>query len=64
MDEDPSLDQPPPSGSPSDPFREGEAEAKARRLRSLALALALLAFVALVFVVTILRMSSNVLPKP
>jgi hypothetical protein len=43
-----------------DPFGEGEAAARARRSRSLAIALGLLAFVALVFVVTLLKLSGNV----
>jgi hypothetical protein len=49
----------PPTGSRRDPFREGQAGARARRLRSLMIALALLAFVALVFATTIVRLAQN-----
>jgi hypothetical protein len=45
--------------SPSNPFGESDAAAKARRSRSLAIALGLVAFVALVFVVTILKLSHH-----
>jgi hypothetical protein len=44
----------------SDPFHESEAARKARRGRSIAIALGLLAFVALVFFVTITRLGGNV----
>jgi hypothetical protein len=44
----------------SDPLREGEAAKKARRGRNIALALGLVAFVALVFVVTIARLGGHV----
>ena len=64
MSEDPSLDVPQPTGARADPYREGQAAAKARRARNLAIALALIAFVFIVFAVTILRLSTNVLPKP
>ncbi len=57
---DPSLDLPPPKGSPSDPFGEGPVAAKARRNRSLMIALALLAFVALVFINSIVKLAGNV----
>ena len=57
---DPSLDVPPPTGSRNDPFREGPAAARARRGRNIAIAVALLVFVALVFVNTIIRLSSNI----
>jgi hypothetical protein len=46
--------------NPKNPFGEDEATARARRSRSLAIALGLLAFVALVFVVTLLKLSGNV----
>jgi hypothetical protein len=46
--------------NPKNPFGEDEAAARARRSRSLAIALGLLAFVALVFVVTLLKLSGNV----
>lgn len=42
-----------------DPFREGGPAASARRRRSLAIAMMLVAFVALVFSVTLVRMKQN-----
>ena len=42
-----------------DPFREGAPAATARRRRSIAIALMLIGFVALVFVVTMIRLSQN-----
>jgi hypothetical protein len=57
--DDPSVNPPPPKGSPSDPFGEGPVAAKARRQRSLFIALALLAFVALVFVNSILKLAAH-----
>jgi len=44
----------------SDPARESAAESKARRGRNIALALGLFLFVALIFVVTIVRLGGNV----
>ena len=44
-----------------DPFGEGQAVAKARRMRSLMIAVVLVAFVVLVFAVTILKLSGNAL---
>lgn len=44
---------------PKDPFGEGPAAARARRLRSLGIALALLAFIAVVFVVSIIKMAGG-----
>lgn len=44
----------------SDPGSESEAFRKARRGRNIALALGLFLFVALVFVVTIVRLRGNV----
>jgi hypothetical protein len=44
----------------SDPKAENEAAVRARRGRNLALALGLLAFVVIVFVVTIVRLGGNV----
>ena len=41
----------------SDPFNEGPAAAGARRKRSLAIALALVAFVVIVFGVTLVQLS-------
>lgn len=46
--------------SRQDPFGEGPEAAKARRSRSLAIAVALAAFIAVVFVVTLLKLSGNV----
>lgn len=43
------------------PFGESEAAAKARRRRSLFLALGLVAFVILIFIVTLVRLKGNVL---
>lgn len=48
----------------SDPLRETDAAARARRGRNLAIALGLVAFVVLVYVVTILRMGGNVAARP
>ena len=45
--------------SERDPFREGAAAARARRLRSLGIALALVAFVALIFLVSVTRLAAN-----
>ncbi len=42
-----------------DPFGEGAAAAKARRMRSLVIALGLVAFVILVFAVTMLKLAAN-----
>ena len=47
------------SPNPKDPFGEGVAAARARRLRSLGIALALLAFVAVVFVVSIIKLTGG-----
>ncbi|HEV2533692.1 hypothetical protein [Phenylobacterium sp.] len=44
----------------SDPRNESKADFKARRGRNIALALGLVLFVILVFVVTIVRLGSNV----
>ena len=43
-----------------DPFGEGQEAAGARRARSLAIAAGLVAFIVLVFVVTIAKLSGNV----
>ena len=40
-----------------DPFNEGPVAARARKRRSIAIALGLLAFMVLVFFVTVLKMS-------
>lgn len=51
--------------SARDPWNEGDQAAKARRGRSLAIALGLLAFVAIVFIITIVKIGGNVaLPHP
>jgi len=42
-----------------DPFNEGAQAASARRRRSLAISLLLVAFVALVFSVTVVRLTQN-----
>jgi hypothetical protein len=47
-----------------DPFNEGEAAARARKFRSIAMAVGLLVFVALVFVVTLVRIGANVANRP
>jgi hypothetical protein len=57
--DDPSLDVPRPRGGPGDPFGEGPVAAKARRQRSLFIALALVAFVALVFVNSMLKLAAH-----
>jgi hypothetical protein len=43
-----------------DPWNEGQAAAWARRGRSLAIAFGLIAFVVLVFVITIVKLSAHV----
>ena len=48
----------------SDPKREGEEFAKARRGRNLAIAVGLVAFVILVYVVTVVRLGANVAHRP
>ena len=46
--------------STPNPFGESELAAKARRRRSLALALGLIAFVLIVFAVTLVKLGSHV----
>jgi hypothetical protein len=48
----------------SDPNSESEAFAKARRGRNIAIAVGLVAFVVLVFVVTLVRLGANVATRP
>ena len=48
----------------SDPGREDPAAARARRGRNIAIALGLVAFVILVFFVTIAKLGANVLDRP
>ena len=43
-----------------DPFGEGAAAARARRWRSLGIALGLVALIGLIFVISIVRLSSHV----
>ena len=45
----------------SDPNRESDAAARARRGRNIAIAVGLIVFVALVYVVTVVRLGANVL---
>ena len=45
----------------SDPNRESDAAARARRGRNIAIAVGLVLFVALVYVVTVVRLGANVL---
>jgi flagellar basal body-associated protein FliL len=44
-----------------DPYGEGAVAAKARRMRSIMIAVALVAFVIVVFAVTMLKLSANAL---
>ena len=46
---------------PKNPFGESAAAAKARRRRNLVLGLGLMAFVILIFVVTLVKLQGNVL---
>ena len=46
--------------TPNDPFGEGLEAAKARRNRSMAIAAGLVVFIAVVFVITIVRLMGNV----
>jgi hypothetical protein len=46
------------------PFNESDEAAKQRRLRSIAIAVALVAFVILVFLVTVTRMGGQVANAP
>ena len=47
----------------SDPNRENDAAAKARKGRNIAIALGLVAFVVIVYVVSIIRMGGSVLER-
>lgn len=42
-----------------DPFNEGVEAAKARRMRNIVIALGLVAFIVLIFVITVTRLSGN-----
>jgi hypothetical protein len=46
---------------PKNPFGESEAAAKARRRRNVVLAVGLIAFVILIFVITLVKLKGNVL---
>lgn len=49
----------------SDPYNEGVPAARARRIRNLAIGGALVAFVVLIFVITIIRLGAHALtPHP
>ena len=48
----------------SDPVREGDDFAKARRGRNIAIAVGLVAFVVLVFVITIVKLGGSVADRP
>ena len=50
--------------TPEDGIRLTEQQLRARRSRSIAIALALGAFVLVIFVVTIVKLGSNVLTRP
>ena len=50
--------------SRDDPFNEGPEAAAARRRRNVVLALGLLAFVALVFVITVVHLGGSVAARP
>ena len=51
------------SGRLKDPFGEGAAAARARRWRSLVIAVGLVALIGLIFVISVVRLSSHV-PLP
>ena len=46
--------------NPKDPFNEGAEAASARRARNMVIAIGLFAFVAIVFVITLVKLSGNV----
>lgn len=48
-----------PDALKRDPFNEGLPAARARKMRSLVIALGLVAFVALIFIVTIIKLTAN-----
>lgn len=47
---------------PKDPFGEGPEAARARRNRSFAIAGGLIAFIIVIFAITLIRLMSNVAP--
>ncbi|MGZ3276334.1 MAG: hypothetical protein ACXU82_10295 [Caulobacteraceae bacterium] len=55
------MDDGPRVLDPKNPFGESGAAAKARRRRNVVLALGLVAFVILIFVVTLVKLKGNVL---
>ena len=55
------MDDGPRILDPKNPFGESAASAKARQRRNLVLALGLVAFVILIFVVTLVKLKGNVL---
>ncbi len=55
------MDNGPTILDPKNPFGESQAAAKARRRRNLVLALGLVAFVILIFIVTLVKLQGNVL---
>jgi len=54
------AEPPPPAPAPSDPA----AETAARGRRNIFIALGLVAFIVLVYLVTLLRMGGNILERP
>jgi hypothetical protein len=55
------MDDGPRILDPKNPFGESQSAAKARRRRNVVLALGLVAFVILIFVVTLVKLKGNVL---
>lgn len=47
------------SKSPQDPYGEGSDAAQARKVRSLGIALGLIAFAALIFVITLMKLGHH-----
>ncbi len=45
--------------SAPDPFNEGAVAAKARRMRNIMIAVGLVAFIVLIFAITLVRLSGN-----
>jgi len=66
MDDGPPPNFPPPqAGEGQDGgIRLTEQQLRARRSRSIAIALALVVFVVVIFVVTLVKLGSNVLTRP
>ena len=55
------MDDGPRVLDPKNPFGESQSAAKARRRRNVVLALGLIAFVILIFIVTLVKLKGNVL---